>query len=128
MNPTETELGERQTSTLELTITVEGESTSPNEQIVEEVENPDPEIVTGVLPVNGPLVGAKLTICGVSSVAEKQQDRALNKSAPSSVCSLDATMRTMSLCSDRRRRKGCKLDYEYERASRLYGSHFRSSR
>jgi hypothetical protein len=45
-----------------LTTIAEGESTLPNWHSVEEVENPEPKTVTGVLPVKGPLVGLKLVM------------------------------------------------------------------
>jgi hypothetical protein len=84
--PTIAEVGEWHTSTLELTTTADGDATCPNRHSVEEDENPDPKIVTGVPPVEGPLVGVKLTKCIGKGDANKDHVRTLRKSARNKRC------------------------------------------
>ncbi len=93
--PTSFDTGEWQTSTLELTTTAEGDGTLPNWHRVEEVENPDPKIVTGVAPVTGPLVGARLTKCSGKSDADKHRVEALSKTAYNRTCNRGEIIRVV---------------------------------
>jgi hypothetical protein len=76
-----------------LITTAEGESTSPNRHTVEAVENPDPNIVTGVLPEKGPLVGNKL-IMWRGNVCANKHVKALSKSALNKECRLETIIQS----------------------------------